>query len=890
MWNVCFKVCQYTVVSNDIVMVFQQYYQHWGYLRLNSFFFGIATVVMEQPPGSLDDLQPQDLSTSSSASVIDLTKKGEGCVYSKEASADTLPVASNWCPNSDTGNPSPTSDILLPPGEDHIRPDIALSHTTVTVSYVSRSHVISSHDSLSQHLPLCGVPAIGKLHVCPPGYSDTGLRETGIPLDQQYLDKVDRPVVLATQTELFQTSSAAQVGPESFGSDQMRGTNEVNGGVASPDWVLNEHVLGREEHSLPLAKAKGLENGQIDSCSSSGVCAEWSPETLAPAAGENEDTGGTEVLFLMSKTKDSVILPDGLAARDPCSQERDYISPLDDPVSPSPTSQGNIEDMFVLPQASSSPSGDNSYLQMSNEAAWDGTSTPCVHPLDSLVGGATTWFPSSDKDAEPVQKQKAPLIDLTDDVCTSNDVESKVATPHMNGNAETLQRALEGKRLRVRSGRGTQSEVATVDMNLNSQFTSDEKNDTPRKRNRMRKAKVLGTAERAAEVPVKSRKSDDTSTDNHRDSTSDSEANNFRKSPSSTRAKSPRLTAAKQTPPERLSPPLVSSAAKRNVTPLSEKSPKRSCSGAKGSSAGRKTPPTTKRKRSSTPRKRCRRRRQTPTSNMFSPKEPEIKLRYINFKEEKRRCGSVDSFSPFVHVERQPQQQPSLCTIINYPEEVSRATQPRSRQPTQPTQSGGFVSTAVPSTSCMQLGRVAAHSQHHRVLVCCLCGLSANAMYLGDLHGPYYPEGFQSAAKLGDAGSERLQGEQGDERDDSDASSRSIRARRRKRAVPLRSQSSGVALKGRDLRTKRRRSTDGPGGSPTKWARSDAGSSTTCSAEDWYSPPLLPADPCEFWLHEDCGIWSTGVFLVRGRVYGLKEAVRAAQETVRPHSETARSS
>lgn len=837
---------------------------------------------MEQPPGSIDDLQPQDLSTSSSASVIDLTKKGDGCVGSKVTSVDTLQVTSNWCSNSSTGNPSPSSDILHQSGEDHIRPDIALSQTTVTVSYVSRSHVISSHESLSQDLPLCGVPAISKLHLCPPGCPDTGLRETGIPLDQQYSDKVDRPVVPATQTELFQTSSAAQVGPESFGSNLMQDTNEVNGGVASPDWVQNEHVLDREEHSLPQAKAKVLENGQIDSCSSSGVCAEWSPETLAPAAGEDEDTGGAEVLFLMSKTKDSELLPDGLAARDLCLQERDYINSLDDPVSPSPTSQCDIEGTFVLPQASSSPSGDSSYLQMANEAVWDETSTRCANPLGSLVGDATARFHSSDKDTDPVQKQKAPLMDLTDDVCTSHDVESKMTASHMNGNAETLHRALEDKKLPARSGRGRQSEGAAVEMNFDSQFTNDEKNDTSVKRNRMRKAKGLVTAEQAAEVPVKKRK--DTSTDNHKDSTSDSEANTLQKPPSSTRPKSPRVTVGKKIhpSPEGLSPPLVSPAAKTNVTPLSANSPKGSWDGAKGSSEGRKTPPTTKRKGASTPRKRRRKRRQTPTSNMFSPKEPEIKLRYINFKEEKRQCGSVDSFSPFVHVERRPQQQqPSLCTVINYPEEVSRATQPRGRQPSQP---GGFVSTAVPSTSCLQLGRVAAHSQHQRVLVCCLCGLSANAMYLGDLHGPYYPEGFQSAAKLGDAGSECLRGEQGDECDDSDASSRSIRTRRRKRAVPLRSQSSGVTLKGRDLRTKRLRSTDGPSTSPTKWARPDAGCSTTCSAEDWYSPPLLPADPCEFWLHEDCGIWSTGVFLVRGRVYGLKEAVRAAQETVRPHS------
>uniref|UniRef100_A0A3B3T0X1 PHD-type domain-containing protein n=1 Tax=Paramormyrops kingsleyae TaxID=1676925 RepID=A0A3B3T0X1_9TELE len=41
-------------------------------------------------------------------------------------------------------------------------------------------------------------------------------------------------------------------------------------------------------------------------------------------------------------------------------------------------------------------------------------------------------------------------------------------------------------------------------------------------------------------------------------------------------------------------------------------------------------------------------------------------------------------------------------------------------------------------------------------------------------------------------------------------------------------------------------------------------------------------DPVEYWIHEDCGVWSPGVFLVQGKLYGLEEAVRFGQETVRP--------
>lgn len=863
MCNARFMVCQYTILINGIMMVFQQYFNTGD--TSDFIVFVISAVVMEQPSRSIDDLQPQDLSTSSNSSVIELTEEG-----SKVASVDTLQVASNCCPNSGAGNHGQTSDIRLQSGDNRIRPDIALPHTTVTVSYMSRSN-ISSNDSLSPHLTLCGVPKMSQLHVCPPGYPDTKFRETGISLEKQYSAKVERPVVLETQIELFQTSSAAQIRPERFGSNLRQDTNEVNGGVAFSDWVLNKHMLGGEEHSLPQAKAYGLENGHIDSCSRSGVCAQWSPETLAHVAGEDEDTAGADVLILMSKTKDPVLFPDALAPGDTCLQERNCIIPLVDPFS-SPTL--HTEDLFVLPQASSSSSSESSYLQMANEAATDSNGTQCANPLDSHVASATAEFHASDKNIVPLQKQKAPLINLTDDICKSNDVQSKMAS-HVNGHAEMPHGTMEGKKVPAHCGRGTQFETPAADINFNSQFANDWKNNTPLKRNKIRKAKVLVKVEQVADVPLKKKKRDNTSTDKHQCSTTYYEANNLQKPPSSTRPKS-RLTME-----GKLYLPVVPSAAKRIVMPLSLKSSKSSRDGAKYSSAGCNPLPACKRKSASTPRKRHRRPRLTPTSNMFSPKEPEIKLRYVNFKKEKQQCGSWDSFSPFVHVERQQQKQPFLCTVINYPEESRLATQPMSGQPTLP---GGLVSTTVPSTSCLQLGRVAMHGQHHHVLVCCLCGLSANAMYLGDLHGPYYPEGFLSATKSEDAGSDCRRCEHVDKCTDVKATSQSIRARRRKWAAPLGPQSSGITLKSRGLRIKQWQYNGGPRTSPTKWVWANTASSTSCSAEDWYSPPLLPADPSEFWLHEDCCVWSTGIFLIRGKVYGLEEAVRAAQETVRTHS------
>lgn len=857
---------------------------------------------MEQPPGSLDDLQPQDLSISGIPTVIDLTRKGEECVLNA-TSFDALRMVKSpsWYPNSATGSPglpfseTGSSDVALQSG-DQIQPDNAFSHTTVTLSYVSRPHVYSTHDSLSQQPTLRSVPAISKLSLHTSCDSGEGLEQTGYALNQHCLEQVDGPVELATQTELFQSLAKAQVGPENDGGVCLTQEHHtVNGGVISKDG----DVQGQEDHSLSRESSQGLENGQGESWSSSGVCAESSPETLTPATGEEEEKGGSEVLFLMSKKADPVVVPDSVGARDLCSLNREYISPLEDPVSPSATSQDDVEDVFVLPQASSSPSGDTSYLEMTDEAAWDSLSTERGIQPASAISNSTTRLGSSDENKQPVHRRKAvleSLIDLTDDVCVSDVSENKPKTvvPHMNGNAKALQRTLNEKKLPMRSGRGMRLEAIVMNINSSrykvsgcirtnkkassSQSTAgDSKLANAKRKDKLSAGKRTSRAkasfsvktikQKAKAIPVKRGKTKNINTDSCKDSTSDSEINHSKRSQSSTPPKSPKIVAHKNSKkePEQLThpdPPVENHVA-RFSPPPPPKSPKKRQGKAKGQAAGSKKSPTAKTKGARTPkgRRKKHKQKQRQSSSMFSPKEPEIKLRYINYKEEKRDL-KLDGFSPFIRVHRQ-QSSPSLCTVINYADEV-RAQHKRGQQQQQ-AHSSGFISAVVPSTSCLQLGRASTHGQHQRSLVCCLCGQSANAMDLGDLHGPYYPEGYQPSTKTPASTS----GLKEDDYSDSDSSACSMRGRGRKRAVPP---------KVRQLRPGTQWWTGDSTGSPAaKRARSDAGSA---DVEDWYSPPVLPLEPCEYWLHEDCGIWSAGVFLVKGKVYGLEEAVKVAQETM----------
>ncbi|XP_056431289.1 transcription factor 20 isoform X1 [Gadus chalcogrammus] len=43
--------------------------------------------------------------------------------------------------------------------------------------------------------------------------------------------------------------------------------------------------------------------------------------------------------------------------------------------------------------------------------------------------------------------------------------------------------------------------------------------------------------------------------------------------------------------------------------------------------------------------------------------------------------------------------------------------------------------------------------------------------------------------------------------------------------------------------------------------------------------PQMPMDPEELWFHEGCMAWTSGVYLVNGRLYGLQEALDGARET-----------
>nr|XP_019949987.1 PREDICTED: uncharacterized protein LOC109634134 [Paralichthys olivaceus] len=227
-------------------------------------------------------------------------------------------------------------------------------------------------------------------------------------------------------------------------------------------------------------------------------------------------------------------------------------------------------------------------------------------------------------------------------------------------------------------------------------------------------------------------------------------------------------------------------------------------------------------------RRKRKRRTQTGPSALFSPREPEIMLKYAKLKGEKKDKKS-DGFYPFVHMEHR------MCTVVNFQEDEATVRSSRGGQQRTATMSlSGFV----PSTSCFQLGRLGMESRCQATLSCSLCGQTANAMGLGDLHGPYYPT-------ISSLDGQSCRTEQKEEDSHGLANSLSIN-------------SSDSGCDGRNCSPAVRCSLDG----------------------DNDSVPKLPLHMDECWIHEDCGIWSASVFLVRGKLYGLEEAARLAQEAV----------
>nr|XP_015832017.2 transcription factor 20 isoform X1 [Nothobranchius furzeri]XP_015832018.2 transcription factor 20 isoform X1 [Nothobranchius furzeri] len=845
---------------------------------------------MEQPPGNVDDLQPQDVATSSVPVVIDLSRREEECVLpSAPDNALQIIQSPGWLTSSGVTSPglhfSETGSLgaVVQPGAQ-IQPDNALSHQTL--SHMSRPHVLSTGDSRSQQLLCCSGSPIGTFSLHPHNDSHDCLEETSYALDRHYMEQAEEPMNLATPTEKFRSFSLAQEEPENNAGgslvqepDQWNG--DANRGAGSSDEFSGEPLNHGEEHGLPTGKRNGLENGDC-----------WSG--AAAQRDSSRETSLVRSSDVLSKNQDVVVVSDRTGTTALCLLSEEYPSPLEDPVSPSATSLDDVEDVFLLPQT---PCSTSSYPEKT-------FSSETVPGSGNILGSRRLDL--SNKSRQQTQHQTyslEPLSYSTDDTLMSDVSENEPngVAPKMNGSANALERTLTERKLPVRSGRGTRLEAIVMNINssrykVSGRILANKRTNVSRSEtqvstiNSLKRSEPLSVQQRRGKAKTtnrtlgKARKDKNSNkADGCKASATVSKLKN--KSPSSKPPKRPKkskrevvnppqtsTTKSKRKlpslsnphfavtknstknpdPPPQPEPSVENGVSRFPPPPLQTKLPKNS------PNKSQSKPPGTKTKKAQASKRRRKKRKISPPSSMFSPKEPEIRLKYVNYKE--KRHLKPDGFSPFIRVQHQ-QSSPSLCTVINHAEVVKVQHKNGQLQHTST-----FISATVPSTSCLQLGWLSMHSRHQRALVCCLCGRSANAMDLGDLHGPYYPEGYRLSPKA-TAATSGIKEDEGDY-SDSDSSSSSVRVR------PW-TLIKGALLKQRGLLGSHKWAVNRAGSPAAKRTRSDTG---PVEVEDWYSPPVLPLEPCEYWLHEDCGIWSTGVFLVKGKVYGLEEAVKVAQE------------
>lgn len=709
---------------------------------------------MEEPPSDSDGLQPQDLSsTCSLPNIFDLTRNAEECLL-KANPIDALHVVQTpgWFVNPGTSNGvllPETDPEPLPLPTDQIQPDNAFSNTTVTLSYVSRSHVFSEHSPI--------VPSLSKAFALHPATYDAGQLVTdagdaALSVDQHCLQQVSVPVGL-TACDQFGFMSPAQVVENVAAFCYLQQPPDMQDVENLALETLKSLQADPSECRFPISVDE-LQNGAANGLWNVGPFEGGFPEDDGANADGLHRNTNPELVFLISRSEEPVVLPnDGFAI----SLNQDFMSPLD-------PSGEQIEDVFA-----SSPSGAKQEEEIDSampEAAETETTETPTGKTDKTCNTESVHV--NDASAEQTD---------TDAFKTSNDFSS-----------------LERKRLPPRARRGVRMGAIVQDIHPI--------------RSRVRKRKVQKSTskkkvlERMCNVADVKKKKKTEETDVRRSSR--------HKATLSTSTSAKTLDAfVKRTKKK-------SSGGMRSLDPVQVKhqKPMPAQQGLKKSA------------------KRKRKKHAAGRASFFSPQEPEIKLKCLNYKEKKDVRD--ETFAPYVRLQIKDF---PVCTVVNYPEDSVRIKQGKRRA------CGGFASGEMPVTPGLQYGRVCVDVTQRDVLVCCLCGGSANAMDLGDLHGPYYPEGFKSDSKA-------VCNPQEEDNSDSDSSVRGKRVE--------------------SLWTSDSESSNSPS---SKRPRTDGDT-------DWFSPPVVPLDANEHWLHEDCVIWSASVFLVRGKLYGLENAVRLAKASV----------
>ncbi|KAG8433356.1 hypothetical protein GDO86_017583 [Hymenochirus boettgeri] len=287
----------------------------------------------------------------------------------------------------------------------------------------------------------------------------------------------------------------------------------------------------------------------------------------------------------------------------------------------------------------------------------------------------------------------------------------------------------------------------------------------------------------------------------------------------------------------------------------------------------RKCSPRNKPIKQTTGSRRRARRQSTP---LISPKEPEIKLKYVSTKPV-RPESRVRPFSPYIQVEKR-NEFTTTCTIINTAGEESRFHKERSAPHTSLFTSSG----SLPFSSQMQLGPLVSKTVPSGCLVCCLCRSPANFKDLGDLCGPYYPVDCLPNKKS--RPKDKVKTEEPCAAEKIPKASESV-CTAGSGKTPCLDNGEVDTTKHNNLRSSargllRKMPSCYCCSKKVEIAEIEKPRKHQCSKVPDPPPPELETQ--EHWVHEACAVWTSGVYLVAGKLYGIHEAIQMAATGVCP--------
>ncbi|CDQ88323.1 unnamed protein product [Oncorhynchus mykiss] len=246
------------------------------------------------------------------------------------------------------------------------------------------------------------------------------------------------------------------------------------------------------------------------------------------------------------------------------------------------------------------------------------------------------------------------------------------------------------------------------------------------------------------------------------------------------------------------------------------------------------------------------------------------------------------AFAPYIHVERKVAEMGAVCTIVNGEEEKMKGERGAKRE-LEDVDSALQAGKVLPSSEYLLPGPVITESIHSGRLLCCLCQKWANYKNLGDLYGPYYPPEYATRLPKNQPQIRQSLVTTGMSRNvqNLDTISNQNQPCQQQQTEDTQQRPQHRKLTSHPRFKRRQKSSENSPRMVPSNSKASLPFQPPPPTLDSLGPlaqlaqlPQMPMDPEELWVHEACMVWTSGVYLVNGRLYGLQEALDGARDTV----------